>query len=52
MRLKNYFIMNLKIPLYGGKHFYYYDVLESLARDVFQRVINETRPEIIEDLLE
>lgn len=40
-RLMGYFIMNLKIPLYGGDLFYYYDVLEALARDVFQRVINE-----------
>lgn len=44
--------MNLKIPLYGGELFYYYDVLEALARDVFQRVINEQQPEVIEDLIE
>lgn len=34
-RLMNYFIMSLKIPLYGGANFYYYDILEALARDVF-----------------
>lgn len=51
-RLMNYFIMSLKIPLYGGVNFYYYDVLEALARDVFQRVIDEQRDEIKEDLIE
>ena len=34
-RLMNYFIMYLKVPLYGGEYFYYYDVLEALTRDVF-----------------
>jgi hypothetical protein len=47
-----YFIMNLKIPLYGGDSFYYYDVLEALARDVFQRVIDEAKPDVIENLIE
>ena len=47
-----YFIINLKVPLYGGDLFYYYDVLEALARDVFQRSINESKPEVVEDLLE
>jgi len=47
-----YFIMNLKIPLYGGEMFYYYDVLEALARDVFQRVIDEQKPDVVEDLIE
>jgi hypothetical protein len=47
-----YFIMNLKIPLYGGELFYYYDVLEALARDVFQRVIDENNSEVKEDLIE
>lgn len=48
----NYFIMNLKIPLYGGEFFYYYDVLEALARDVFQRVITDSKSEVKEDLIE
>lgn len=48
----NYFIMQLKIPLYGGEMFYFYDVLEALARDVFQRTINEQRDELIEELVE
>ena len=48
----NYFIMSLKIPLYGGELFYFYDVLEALARDVFQRTINEQRDELIEELVE
>lgn len=52
MRLMGYFIMNLKIPLYGGDLFYYYDVLEALARDVFQRVIDEQKPDVLEDLIE
>ena len=47
-----YFIISLKVPLYGGDLFYYYDVLEALARDVFQRSINESRPEVVEDLTE
>jgi hypothetical protein len=34
-RLMNYYIMHLKIPVYSGLYFYYYDVLEALARDVF-----------------
>ena len=48
----NYFIMQLKIPLYGTEMFYFYDVLEALARDVFQRTINEQREELIEELIE
>jgi len=46
----NYYIMHLKIPLYGGNNFYYYDVLEALARDVFMNCMKEERQEII-DLL-
>ena len=47
----NYYVMQLKIPLYGDDNFYYYDVLEALARDVFQRAINESRTEVVEDLI-
>lgn len=53
-RLMSYFIMSLKIPCYGKipkkgadksnnissiTNFYYYDILEALARDVFLRWI-------------
>ena len=43
IRLMNYYIMHLKIPVYGGLYFYYYDVLEALARDVFMNCIKEER---------
>jgi len=39
----NYYIMHLKIPVYSGLHYYYYDVLEALARDVFINCIKEER---------
>lgn len=50
VRLMNYYIMHLKIPVYGGLHFYYYDVLEAFARDVFINCLNEERLGIIDML--
>jgi len=46
----NYYIMHLKIPIYSNDYYYYYDVMEALARDVFVNVIKEEREELI-DLL-
>jgi len=42
--------MQLKVPVYGDQYFYYHDVLEALARDVFVNCIKQEREEII-DLL-
>jgi hypothetical protein len=46
----NYYIMHLKIPVYGGLYFYYYDVLEAFARDVFINCLKEERQGIIDML--
>jgi hypothetical protein len=46
----NYYIMHLRIPVYSAQYYYYYDVLEALARDVFVNCMKEDRLEII-DLL-
>ena len=46
----NYYIMHLKIPIYSNNYYYYYDVMEALARDVFVNVIKEEREEIVDFL--
>jgi len=50
VRLMTYYIMHLRIPIYSGLYYYYYDVLEALARDVFVNCMKEERLEMI-DLL-
>lgn len=42
--------MHLKIPIYSNQLYYYYDVLEALARDVFMGTIKEEREELLDIL--
>jgi hypothetical protein len=47
-RLMVYYIMHLRIPVYSGQYYYYYDVLEALARDVFVNHMKEERLVLID----
>ena len=51
LRLMTYYIMHLRIPVYSGLYYYYYDVLEALARDVFVNYMKEERLELIDFLI-
>jgi len=44
------FVGNLKVPCYNKiKHYYYYDILEALSRDLFQRRLLEKQQNLLDE---
>jgi hypothetical protein len=49
-RLMNDFLSSLRIPVYAGlKYYYYHDVLEALARVLFQNLLLQAHVEAEEE---
>ena len=49
-RLMNDFLSSLRIPVYAGlKYYYYHDVLEALARCLFQNLLLQAHVEAEEE---